>query len=113
MKSLVGTSFGQYEIRRLIGKGGMGEVYEAYDTKKGRAVALKLLTDNYADDEKFRERFLRESRQPQFCRSLTSSRSMIGVRLTVSCTSTCDWSRVKHCTKCSRRVHLSRGGPPT
>ncbi len=62
MKSLVGTSFGQYEIRRLIGKGGMGEVYEAYDTKKGRAVALKLLTDNYADDEKFRERFLRESR---------------------------------------------------
>ncbi len=59
---IIAPSFGQYEIRRLIGKGGMGEVYEAYDTKKGRAVALKLLTDNYADDEKFRERFLRESR---------------------------------------------------
>ncbi|GAB4914577.1 hypothetical protein MAHJHV61_50510 [Mycobacterium avium subsp. hominissuis] len=113
MKSLVGTSFGQYEIRRLIGKGGMGEVYEAYDTKKGRAVALKLLTDNYADDEKFRERFLRESRAAAILQEPHVIPIHIGVRLTVSCTSTCDWSRVKHCTKCSRRVHLSRGGPPT
>lgn len=62
MKSLVGTPFGHYEIRRLIGKGGMGEVYEAYDTNKGRTVALKLLTDRYTDDETFRARFLRESR---------------------------------------------------
>lgn len=62
MKSLVGTAFGHYEIRRLIGTGGMGEVYEAYDTKKGRIVALKVLTDRYSDDETFRTRFLRESR---------------------------------------------------
>lgn len=62
MKSLVGTPFGHYEIRRLIGKGGMGEVYEAYDTNKGRTVALKLLTDRYTDDKTFRARFLRESR---------------------------------------------------
>lgn len=62
MTSLVGTTFGHYEIRRLIGKGGMGEVYEAYDTNKGRTVALKILTDRYADDETFRARFLRESR---------------------------------------------------
>lgn len=61
MKSLVGTAFGHYEISRLIGKGGMGEVYEAYDTNKGRTVALKILTDRYTDDETFRTRFLRES----------------------------------------------------
>src|SRR6201990_1651333 len=40
----------------------MGEVYEAYDTDKGRTLALKLLTDQYAQDETFRARFLRESR---------------------------------------------------
>jgi serine/threonine protein kinase len=62
MKSLVGGTFGKYQIRQLLGKGGMGEVYEAYDTDKGRTVALKLLTDQYAQDETFRARFLRESR---------------------------------------------------
>ncbi len=61
VKSLVGGMFGKYEIRRLLGKGGMGEVYEAYDTDKGRTVALKLLNDQYTDDERFRARFLRES----------------------------------------------------
>lgn len=62
MKSLVGETFGKYQIKRLLGKGGMGQVYEAYDSDKGRTVALKLLTDQYAQDETFRTRFLRESR---------------------------------------------------
>lgn len=61
MKSLVGETFGKYEVSRLLGKGGMGEVYEAFDTDKRRAVALKVLPDEYADDDTFRERFLRES----------------------------------------------------
>lgn len=62
MKSLVDGTFGKYEIRRLLGKGGMGEVYEAFDTDKGRTVALKVLRDQYATDETYRARFLRESR---------------------------------------------------
>ena len=57
----VGESFGKYELNALLGKGGMGEVYSAYDTDKGRYVALKILPDQYAEDERYRARFLRES----------------------------------------------------
>jgi serine/threonine protein kinase len=57
----VGDSFGKYELTALLGKGGMGEVYQAYDTDKGRNVALKILPDQYAQDERYRARFLRES----------------------------------------------------
>ena len=62
MESRVGTTFGKYTVSRLIGRGGMGEVYEAYDTDKGRTVALKILADEYSRDESFRARFQRESR---------------------------------------------------
>jgi hypothetical protein len=59
--SRVGTTFGKYNITRLIGKGGMGEVFEAFDTAKGRTVALKILAEQYSDDVTFRTRFQRES----------------------------------------------------
>jgi predicted Ser/Thr protein kinase len=59
--SRVGTTFGKYNITRLLGKGGMGEVYEAYDTGKGRTVALKILAHEFSDDDAFRTRFQRES----------------------------------------------------
>lgn len=61
MDSRVGTTFGKYNITRLLGKGGMGEVYEAYDTGKGRTVALKILAGEFSHDVAFRTRFQRES----------------------------------------------------
>ncbi|MDT5106873.1 MAG: hypothetical protein QOI25_4386 [Mycobacterium sp.] len=60
--SRLGTRFGPYELKSLIGVGGMGEVYRAYDTVKGRTVAVKLLRAEMAADPAFQERFRRESR---------------------------------------------------
>jgi serine/threonine-protein kinase len=54
-------AFGKYRLNRLLGKGGMGEVYEAYDTQKDRAVAVKILAQQYSHDDRFRTRFQRES----------------------------------------------------
>ncbi|MGK8523543.1 protein kinase domain-containing protein [Nocardia asteroides] len=56
-----GTRFGPYELRSLLGKGGMGEVYEAYDTVKDREVAVKLLSEELAKDPTYQVRFRRES----------------------------------------------------
>ncbi|MFI5499142.1 protein kinase [Nocardia asteroides] len=59
--SRTGSRFGPYELRSMLGKGGMGEVYEAYDTGKDRVVALKLLTPELAQDPAYQVRFRRES----------------------------------------------------
>src|SRR5690349_9693563 len=53
--------FGQYRIEGLIGSGGMGEVYRAYDTRRDREVALKLLPAALSDDPEYQRRFQRES----------------------------------------------------
>lgn len=56
-----GERLGQYEIVRLLGAGGMGEVYLARDTKLGRKVALKLLPADLAADPDRLRRFRREA----------------------------------------------------
>jgi serine/threonine protein kinase len=55
------TPFGHYQLRKLIGRGGMGEVYQAFDTNTDRIVALKVLPPHLAQDGSFQERFRKES----------------------------------------------------
>jgi YVTN family beta-propeller protein len=61
-ESLVGSELAGYVIETLIGRGGMGAVYRAEEAGLGRKVALKVIAPELAQDERFRERFLRESR---------------------------------------------------
>jgi Tol biopolymer transport system component len=57
-----GTKLGSYEIVAQIGAGGMGEVYQAHDTKLGRDVAIKVLPEAFAHDPERLSRFQREAK---------------------------------------------------
>ena len=62
MTLAAGTRLGPYEIRSLLGAGGMGEVYNSRDTRLDRTVAIKVLPAQFAADPQFRERFDREAK---------------------------------------------------
>jgi serine/threonine protein kinase len=57
----IGTQLGSHEVIALLGKGGMGEVYRARDTKLKRDVAIKILPDEFASDANRVARFQREA----------------------------------------------------
>jgi YVTN family beta-propeller protein len=57
----IGTDFVGYRLEELIGRGGMGVVYRAFDLRLKRQVALKLIAPPLTRDERFRRRFERET----------------------------------------------------
>ncbi len=54
MPLTVGSRLGHYDVTALIGEGGMGQVYQATDTKLNRQVALKILTEAFREEMKWR-----------------------------------------------------------
>jgi len=64
MSITIGTQLGSYQITTLPGKGGMGEVYRARDTKRKREVAIKILPDEFSRDPHRVSRFQREAEVP-------------------------------------------------
>src|SRR5262245_57920895 len=67
---MIGKNLAQYEIESLLGSGGMGEVYQARDSRLGRNVAVKVLPDALAQD---RERIARFEREAKVLASLNHS----------------------------------------
>lgn len=97
MKLSPGTRLGPYEIKELIGSGGMGYVYRARDTRLGRDVAVKVLSSLGAADRHQLNRFLQEARAPSLVTIRTSSPSTTSAVPTASRSLfTSSW-KARHC----------------
>jgi len=59
---VIGKKLKHYEIESKLGSGGMGDVYQARDTRLGRSVAVKVLPDAFAQDAERLSRFEREAK---------------------------------------------------
>jgi aminoglycoside phosphotransferase (APT) family kinase protein len=59
---MIGTKLAHYEITSHLGTGGMGEVYQATDSRLGRSIAIKLLPEAFTHDAERASRFEREAR---------------------------------------------------
>ena len=94
MPQAPGVRLGVYEVRELIGAGGMGEVYRGHDTRLNRDVALKILPDLFALDP---DRLARFKREAQVLASLNHPNIALDFRLRgiamASTRSSWNWSR--------------------
>src|SRR5688572_17504580 len=84
---MIGTTLAHYTILSMLGRGGMGEVWKAADTKLGREVAIKTLPAEFAQDGQRLARFEREARllaSVNHCLDVTNSSPF---RLTLMCRS--------------------------
>jgi serine/threonine protein kinase len=62
INQLTGSTLGQYELKNLLGKGGMGAVYRAYQPSLGRDVAIKVLSGEFLEEDHFVQRFTQEAK---------------------------------------------------
>jgi len=61
-KTIVGRQFANFRILRLLGRGGMAEVYYGWDVKLDRPVAIKVIDARYRNDPEYSQRFVNEAR---------------------------------------------------
>jgi len=93
VRLMPGVDLGAYEVLRLIGAGGMGEVYEARDRRRDRIVAVKVLPRESAVDSGRRERFESEARAVD---ALNQTQSLTVLDIGESASAVLPVHRVRH-----------------